>query len=284
MATRPGQERDVHPRAPLRPGYVYVKKGNPYITRHCRQLTLSTGKDLFKVVDDKNRTLGLRVPAAVHATVLAADASTKPARLSATAARDARTLSDARAVLLELFPAMPAADVDAVVAHAFRKNSGRVGRNGSMSLEEKVTLGVRAHVRHAHTAYEELMRSGVERDVARWRVAGELEEVVRRWQGLPEKSPRRMSFRNVGGSADKGKTKKKSEGVLRLKEELRRAGGGANRRTASSVPAKAKKQVRKPVKRVGTGVRKAKPRNGRGLAATKRTRGKRISIIHCGSG
>lgn len=50
MATRPGNERDVHPRAPLRPGYVYVKKGNPYITRHCRQLTLSTGKDLFKVV------------------------------------------------------------------------------------------------------------------------------------------------------------------------------------------------------------------------------------------
>lgn len=149
-----------------------------------------------------------------------------------------------------------------------------------MSLEEKVTLGVRAHVRHAHTAYEELMRSGVERDVARWRVAGELEEVVRRWQGLPEKSPRRMSFRNVGGSAEKGgegKTKKKSEGVLRLKEEMRRAGGGANRRTASSVPAKAKKQVRKPATRVGAGVRKAKPRNGRGLAATKRTRGKRIS-------
>ncbi|KAL1633279.1 hypothetical protein SLS58_011145 [Diplodia intermedia] len=138
MAPRPGQEREVHPHVPLPPSYVFVKKGDPYITRHCRQLTKETGKDVYVVVDHHTRRpLGLRVPHHIHTTVLAADAATKAARAAATAARDAKLLAAAHSTLLRLFPRAPPAAADAVVAHAFRKRSGRVGRAGDVGLEEK---------------------------------------------------------------------------------------------------------------------------------------------------
>ncbi|GME64414.1 alanine and arginine rich protein [Neofusicoccum parvum] len=280
MPQRPGREREVHPRTALPPSYIFVKRGDPYITRHCRQLTLSSGSDLFKVVvshphpqhpplpskissvdtrahqDDRNRTLGLRVPAGIHAAVVAADASTKEARLAATAAKDARAAADARSALRRLFPAVPPASVERIVGHAFRKHSGRVGRAGAMGLEERVTLGVRAHVRHVHTAYEGLMRGGVEREEARRRVAEKVEEVVREWQGEPGKSQRRLSLRGVGvervgeesGVGDDVGKKKKSE---------------VTKRKPMSTPPKGKrKPVRKPLKRAGAGRRKTNQRGG----------------------
>ncbi|KAH7058688.1 hypothetical protein B0J12DRAFT_737321 [Macrophomina phaseolina] len=264
MAARPGRERDVHPRTPIRPGYVFVKKGDQYVTRHCRQLTLSAGHDLFKVVDDKNRTLGLRVPAEVHATVLAANDATKSARLAATATRDASALAAARSTLLRLFPATPPESVDAIVAHAFRKHSGRVGRVGNMSLEERVTLGVRAHVRHAHTQYEALMREGMNRDEARKEVAGELEEVIGQWRGLVVPAEgRRVSLRTMGAEEEGEELGPSRKGVGAVQKRQKRA---------ASTPTKARKKnaMRKPVKRAGSGVRKTKPRGTAGRGGKKR--------------
>lgn len=62
MAPRPGQEREVNQRVPVRPDYVFVKKGDPYITRHCRQLTKEMGKDLFVVMVRFNSTLPAHSP------------------------------------------------------------------------------------------------------------------------------------------------------------------------------------------------------------------------------
>ncbi|KAB2574159.1 hypothetical protein DBV05_g7153 [Lasiodiplodia theobromae] len=267
MAPRPGQEREVNQRVPVRPDYVFVKKGDQYITRHCRQLTKEMGKDLFVVVDDKRRSLGLRVPKHIHSTVLAADAATKADRLAATAARDSRLLANARSTLLRLYPATPADAVDDIVAHTFRKHSGRVGRAGDMELDEKVTLGLRAHVRHKYTDYDRLMRhEGLDKDEARRRIAHEVDEVVRKWQG-GEQGPiwgrRRLSLRNAGvgvnnagsgggsasGSPKRGRTKGTSS-----RATTKKTGGGIKKRprmkqkrTLAKTP-RVSKTARKPTR------------------------------------
>ncbi|OJD33719.1 alanine and arginine rich protein [Diplodia corticola] len=329
MAPRPGQEREVHQGVPIRPDYVFVPKGDPYITRHCRQLTKETGQDVYVVVvskqashtlsllpapniqrppkknppretkpltyipppptqDDQTRRgrprpLGLRVPRTIHAAVLAADAATKSARLAATAARDARLLADARAALVRLFPRAPPQAVDAVVEHAFRKRSGRVGRAGDVDLEERVVLGVRAHVRHEWTGYEGLLRAGVGREEGRRRVAGRVEEVVGEWQGrgtaervVAGEGERRLSVRLKGGGDGRGgggggnveevacdSPRRSGRTAAAGRERKGKVGRGGvkrglrtkQRRTVSK-PTKARKGLRKSVKRATT--RKAK--------------------------
>jgi len=47
---------------------------------------------------------------------------------------------------------------------------------------EAVELAVRAHVRHEHTPYDELLARGVEREDARVTVRARVEEVVERWR------------------------------------------------------------------------------------------------------
>lgn len=77
MAPRQGQEREVNQRVPVRPEYVFVKKGDPYITRHCRQLTKEMGKDLFVVVVRLNSQLCLLTrPLSLFVSLLGSHAPT----------------------------------------------------------------------------------------------------------------------------------------------------------------------------------------------------------------
>jgi len=59
-----------------------------------------------------------------------------------------------------------------------------VGRSAAAkSLEEEaVRLAVTAHVRHAETAYDELLGRGYERWEARDQVAGSVARVLAQWQ------------------------------------------------------------------------------------------------------
>jgi len=97
-------------------------------------------------------------------------------------AKDARELAKARAALLALFPAMPAADVERVLDHAFRKGSGRVGRTGGHSIERRASLAVGAHIRHEYTEYDGLIAE-VGREEARKRIRDQLERIKQRWTG-----------------------------------------------------------------------------------------------------
>lgn len=87
----------------------------------------------------------------------------------------------------ELFPACPRADAESIARHACAKYSGRVGRSGeAKELGEKaILLAVRAHVRHRHTGYEELLAQGLEPFEARPLVVDEIETVLVRWKQLP---------------------------------------------------------------------------------------------------
>ena len=83
----------------------------------------------------------------------------------------------------ELFPERPEGREVLIAQHACEKYSGRVGRSAAAQRfdDEAVRLAVVAHVRHRETAYDELLVSGEERQVARALVRGEVAAVLERW-------------------------------------------------------------------------------------------------------
>jgi hypothetical protein len=64
------------------------------------------------------------------------------------------------------------------------KYSGRVGRSAAAKnfAPEAIALAVRAHVRHAHTSYDELLSRGYDRGEARQMVSGEVEKTLDTWR------------------------------------------------------------------------------------------------------
>ncbi|KAJ5872986.1 uncharacterized protein N7529_005339 [Penicillium soppii] len=168
-------------------GYVFVPKGDVYITRHCRSKTKEAGKIVYVIYHHSGkRTLGIRVPEEIHNEVLDSAAATKESRANAVQLRDAKDLSKARALLKTEFPLMPKDTLKIVLEHAFLKGSGRVGRTAMISEEKKTLLAVEAHIRHVHTPYERLLDEGVDRKKAREQVWGTIQAIERAWQGNGE--------------------------------------------------------------------------------------------------
>jgi hypothetical protein len=124
----------------------------------------------------------------------AADAGERAARREVDAVR--RTAVDARHVerlaeaIRELFPHCPPAEAAAIAVHTAQRGSGRVGRSAAAKEldADAITLAVVAHVRHAHTPYDRLLMSGVERHEARERIRERLAGVLDAWRGThPER-------------------------------------------------------------------------------------------------
>jgi hypothetical protein len=84
------------------------------------------------------------------------------------------------AEITRLFPRCPAARADAIASHAGLRGSGRVGRSaaGRRLDEQAVTLAVVASIRHQDTDYDDLLMSGVARDVARERISADIDRVL----------------------------------------------------------------------------------------------------------
>ena len=87
----------------------------------------------------------------------------------------------------ERFPACPATEQRAIAEHACRKYTGRIGRSAAAKRfdADAVDLAVRAHVRHAHTRYDELLIQGWSRGDARAEVESRVEEVLQGWEAKP---------------------------------------------------------------------------------------------------
>lgn len=83
----------------------------------------------------------------------------------------------------DLFPGCPSDEQQAIAEHACQKYSGRVGRSAAAKdLEARaVELAVRAHVRHAHSGYDDLLSRGVPRSEARGLVAGLVTNRLEQW-------------------------------------------------------------------------------------------------------
>lgn len=88
----------------------------------------------------------------------------------------------------ELYPGCPPKEAESIARHACAVGSGRIGRSSEAKQldAEAVELAVRAHVRHEHTAYDELLARGVDRADARARVYDGVQDVLARWRGAGE--------------------------------------------------------------------------------------------------
>ncbi len=84
----------------------------------------------------------------------------------------------------DLFPGCPIEEQRVIAEHACEKYSGRIGRSAAAKelQASAVDLAVRAHVRHVHTRYDELLASGVAREEARGRVAIPVADRLDTWQ------------------------------------------------------------------------------------------------------
>ncbi|CAK7274862.1 hypothetical protein SEPCBS57363_006381 [Sporothrix epigloea] len=150
---------------PMPRGYTFVRKGNVYITAHCRRATHAEGRVVYTVVQDlSQRTiLGLRCPRHIVTDVRVAEQASRATRHAATDKRDAALAENFRTALLARYPAVPADNVPRIVQHAMQKHSRRVARTGTLDLDERVQLAVRAHIRHCWTKYETLLRERIDR-------------------------------------------------------------------------------------------------------------------------
>ncbi|KAI0856359.1 hypothetical protein F4860DRAFT_493173 [Xylaria cubensis] len=72
----------------LPPGYSFVPKGDPYVTRNCRKQTQQAHQVVYAVVDDKKKQIGIRVPSPIHTTVLESARATRDHRQLLTKKRD----------------------------------------------------------------------------------------------------------------------------------------------------------------------------------------------------
>ena len=96
---------------------------------------------------------------------------------------DARYAAAFARRLGDLFPGCPSRERQTIAAHACQKHSGRIGRSAAAKQfdVEALELAVRAHIRHSHTSYDELLAGGVDRSEARATVRGAVDDVVERW-------------------------------------------------------------------------------------------------------
>ena len=89
------------------------------------------------------------------------------------------------AAVRELYSGCPPGRDRVIAEHACRKYSGRIGRSAAARRldAEAVRLAVVAHVRHAETNYDQLLREGYDRRDARGEVEGQIARVLARWAG-----------------------------------------------------------------------------------------------------
>ena len=75
--------------------------------------------------------------------------------------KDQQYIESFKAVILQRYPGCPVDEAADIAHHACAKYSGRVGRSaGAKEFDpDKIDLAVLAHIRHAHTEYNQLLKS-----------------------------------------------------------------------------------------------------------------------------
>jgi hypothetical protein len=82
------------------------------------------------------------------------------------------------------YPDCPVGEAEAIAKHACAKYSGRVGRSAAAKSFDTtaIDLAVKAHVRHTHSEYDQLLSRGWERFEARSEVSDRVAEIMERWR------------------------------------------------------------------------------------------------------
>ena len=261
--------------SPMPQGYTFVPKGNVYITSHCRKQTQEAGRTVYTVLNMKNNVVGIRVPKPIHTAVREAHEATRDKRAQAVQRKDQKLELEFRDAVISQFPNTPSESVTKIISRAMLKRSRRVGRSGKLGVEERAALAVRAHIRHMHTDYDQLLRDGVPREQARTQTYEKIDEVVRSWggqtgrRGSPSNrgkkgqapGPSKGASRGGGGKASNSTRQKPKRAAAASRTKLRRQKKLTIRRLSS---AGAASEDGRPVARVPS-TRRAQRRVGNSL-------------------
>jgi len=173
-------------------GLVFLPSGDAALTRRAvRHSSLSAVVVRYSRARKRPERQGVLVEGtaleAARQECLADEAhrrSTRERRRVRDQVADRQYVMEFARAILELFPATPSADAQTIAQHACEKYSGRVGRSRAAKEFEPqaITLAVRAHVRHRHTNYDDLLAQGAEPAEARSTVAPRVEAVLNRWR------------------------------------------------------------------------------------------------------
>lgn len=172
-------------------GCSFVPKGNAYITANCRKLAQENRKTIYLVLDAKKTQIGIAVPTHIHDEVRRREVETRPDRARNVERRDASIEKAFEKAIRQVFPHIPTSSLAQVLSTALKKGKGRVGRTGTKAMLEKAELAVRAHIRHCHTPYDQLMRhpDSLPKHKARAAVEGQVSLIARSWCGQVSERP-----------------------------------------------------------------------------------------------
>ena len=97
---------------------------------------------------------------------------------------DVRLAAELAAAIRALFPGCPVGRAETIARHAATRGSGRIGLSaaGQALDPDTIRLAIAASVRHVDTGYDGLLMSGVDRETARQRVRGRVEDVLSGWR------------------------------------------------------------------------------------------------------
>ncbi|KAG5984701.1 hypothetical protein E4U55_003648 [Claviceps digitariae] len=186
------------------PGFEFVPIGNPVLTSACKELSRERDAMIFIVSSVATNSLSQQVNRLGHhvrqSIVEAARESIAHLPQSGAATPDGKPEPipesqteyhlQADAALRDLFPRIPNTDRQIIIEHAFtRRTNGKgeqpVGFSDDIPLARRVQLAVLAHIRHAHTRYDELLKE------AGWQMARKAVEelcldIIVKWRGDEE--------------------------------------------------------------------------------------------------
>ncbi|KAI1953677.1 hypothetical protein LOZ57_000018 [Ophidiomyces ophidiicola] len=172
------------------PGYTFIPAGNPKFTSSCKEICRKDGLKVFTVsttphqgmhnLSQQVHRIGYHFPSVVVATVcmdrgvfLSSTGKVMPyrqlptrsgARGPITERKADSELSqniintEARDAIKDLFPNIPAKDLNQIVKTAFRKGKRKVGTAVELPLARRAQLAVVAHIRHVYTKYDNLLK------------------------------------------------------------------------------------------------------------------------------
>lgn len=172
---------------------VFLPAGDTALTRRARKYSpLAAVVVRFNRSRKRYERQGLLVTMAAIARAREECADDAPERAAARArAAVARTEEDRQFIsslsqaIIARYPQCPPGEAKVIAEHTGLRNSGRVGRSaaGRDLNSAAVDLAVIAHIRHAHTKYDELLMRGIDRLEARAQIREKIDELLQRWRG-----------------------------------------------------------------------------------------------------
>jgi len=171
---------------------VFLERGDPALTRRAKRYsTLWAVVVRFSRERKRYERQGLLVEeAALGRAEQECLSDAEARRMARERAAERREAHDAEYLAAftrrvgELFPGCPIEEQRAIAQHACEKYSGRIGRSAAAKelQPDAVELAGRAHVRHEHTRYDELLVRGVDRQDARAEVTAAVSAQLATWQ------------------------------------------------------------------------------------------------------